>query len=307
MNKTIFPTAAVGALALAALPFLSTAEARPAPVMGDILDTAAATGRFDTLLAAVNAAGLEDALRGPGPFTVFAPTDEAFAALPPQLLAGLLLPENVGKLTDILTYHVVPGGLLAGDVLASPALDTLNGQRLDVSLQGGLPFVDSSRILATDITASNGVIHVIDAVMLPSFMHILRTADMAGGFSTLLTAVTAAELGDALQSDGPFTVFAPTDDAFAKLPPGLVQNLLLPENKDQLIELLTFHVVPGRVFSEQAAALGQATSLSGETLTIDLQQRTLFVQGAQVIARDIDASNGVIHVIDSVMLPPSDG
>jgi uncharacterized surface protein with fasciclin (FAS1) repeats len=307
MNKSLPLTVVAGALALSAVPLLSTATARPAaaPAMGDIVDIAVGAGRFDTLVAAVTAAGLDGALKGPGPFTVFAPTDDAFAQLPPATLQFLLDPANVDTLTDILTYHVVPGGLLAGDVLSKSALDTLNGQRLDVSLQNGLPFVDGAQIVVTDIQASNGVIHVIDSVMTPSFTHIPRTADQAGTFTTLLAAVKAAGLANALQDGGPFTVLAPTDAAFAALPQGLLQELLKPENKQRLVSILTYHVIPDRVFSDQAAAAGQATSLSGKQLDFMSMGGKLFVEGAEIIAPDIDASNGVIHVIDSVLLPPA--
>jgi len=309
MSKSLPLTVVAGALALAAVPAISTAVARPAPAQAlpDILDTAIAAGNFNTLVTAVQAAGLEDALKGPGPLTVFAPTDAAFAKLPPSTVQFLLDPQNVGVLTDILTYHVVADGLLSPDVLARPALDTLNGQRIDVSLQGGLPFVDQSQIIAPDILASNGVIHAIDTVMLPSFTTILRTADAAGSFSTLLTAIQAADLGAALEAPGPFTVFAPTDAAFAKLPPGTLANLLQPQNKQQLIDILTFHVVPGRVFANQAAVAGQATTLSGDALSFTLQKRTLSIGSAQVTTRDIDTVNGVVHVIDEVLIPPTDG
>lgn len=137
------------------------------PAQSDIVDTAIAAGSFETLVAAVQAAGLVETLKGPGPFTVFAPTDEAFAALPAGTVEALLMPENIDQLIAILTYHVVDEELLAADVLASTSLETLQGQSLDVSLIDGLPFVDASGIVDTDIMTSNGVIHVIDSVLLP--------------------------------------------------------------------------------------------------------------------------------------------
>ncbi len=137
-------------------------------MMPDIVDTAVAAGSFQTLVAAVQAAGLVETLKGEGPFTVFAPTDEAFAALPAGTVDNLLLPENRDQLVSILTYHVVPGRLLADDVLASATLTTVQGQSLTVSLEGGVPKVDAATILQTDIEASNGVIHIIDSVLLPN-------------------------------------------------------------------------------------------------------------------------------------------
>lgn len=138
-----------------------------APAANDIVDTAVAAGSFQTLVAAVQAAGLVETLQGTGPFTVFAPTDDAFAALPAGTVDNLLLPENRDQLIAILTYHVVPGRLLAADVLASTTLTTVQGQDLTVSLNNGAPFVNASGIVQTDIEASNGVIHVIDSVLLP--------------------------------------------------------------------------------------------------------------------------------------------
>ena len=138
-----------------------------APVQSDIVDTAVAAGSFETLVAAVQAAGLVETLKGPGPFTVFAPTDEAFAALPDGTVETLLMPENIDQLVAILTYHVVADELLAADVLSRSTIETVQGQSLDVSLVEGAPFVDASGIVQTDIQASNGVIHVIDSVLLP--------------------------------------------------------------------------------------------------------------------------------------------
>ena len=138
-----------------------------APTAPDIVETAVAAGTFETLVAAVQAAGLVETLQGDGPFTVFAPTDAAFEALPAGTVESLLLPENRDQLISILTYHVVAGELRAEDVLASATLTTLQGQQLQVSLDGGTPRVNDSAITATDILASNGVIHVIDSVLLP--------------------------------------------------------------------------------------------------------------------------------------------
>ena len=134
----------------------------------DIVDTAVAAGSFQTLVAAVEAAGLVETLKGEGPFTVFAPTDGAFAQLPAGTVESLLQPENRDQLVAILTYHVVPGRLLASDVLASQSLPTVQGQTLTVSLEGGTPKVDAATIVQTDIEASNGVIHIIDSVLLPN-------------------------------------------------------------------------------------------------------------------------------------------
>lgn len=269
----------------------------------DIVDTAVAAGKFNTLVAAVQKAGLVEALKGEGPFTVFAPTDEAFAKLPAGTLESLLKPENKDKLTAILTYHVVAGKLMAGDVVKSSSATTLDGQRVDFKKDGGRVMIDGAEIVATDIETSNGVIHVIDSVILPSSENIVATAKNAEIFNTLLTAATAAGLAPTLSNGGPFTVFAPTDEAFAKLPEGTIASLLKPENRDQLAKILKYHVVSGRVFANDAISAGQADTLAGQKLKITNGDGGVMVNGARVVMADLDASNGVIHVVDTVLLP----
>jgi uncharacterized surface protein with fasciclin (FAS1) repeats len=133
----------------------------------DIVDTAVAAGSFQTLAKALDAAGLVDTLKGKGPFTVFAPTDEAFAKLPAGTLEELLKPENKDKLVAILTYHVVPGEVLASQVTKLKSAKTINGQSLTITSENGTVMVDNAKVVKTDILCSNGVIHVIDSVMLP--------------------------------------------------------------------------------------------------------------------------------------------
>ncbi len=133
----------------------------------DIVDTAVAAGSFNTLVAAVKAAGLVDTLKGAGPFTVFAPSDEAFAKLPPSTITDLLKPENKDKLVAILTYHVVPGKVLAADVVKIKSAKTVNGKEVNVTVEGNGVMINKAQVVATDLETSNGVIHVIDSVMLP--------------------------------------------------------------------------------------------------------------------------------------------
>lgn len=271
----------------------------------NIVDTAVEAGKFKTLAAALGAAGLVDAVKGPGPFTVFAPTDEAFAKLPKGTVETLLKPENKDKLKAILTYHVVPGKVMAKDVLGLKGAKSLNGQRIDVKVDGGKVMVDGAKVLTTDIACTNGVIHVIDSVILPSEDNIPTVATKAGKFNTLLAAAKAAGLVDALSGEKPLTVFAPTDDAFAKLPKDTVASLLKPENKDKLKGILLFHVVEGRVYSEDALAAKSAATLQGSKVEITVKDGAAYVNGAKILATDVDASNGVIHIIDSVILPPA--
>ncbi len=269
----------------------------------DIVDTAVAAGSFETLVAAVKAAGLVEALKGEGPFTVFAPTDEAFAQLPEGTLAKLLTPEGKDQLTAILTYHVVPGRVLAADVAKLSGAVTLGGQRVDVRVAKKKVMIDGASVVRTDIECSNGVIHVIDSVLMPATNDIVATAKAAGSFGTLLAAAEAAGLVEALQARGPITLFAPTDEAFAALPEGTVADLLKPENKEALASILKLHVVRGRVYSDAAVEAGKATTLAGTEVRISAEDDKVRVGSATVLRANLDASNGVIHVIDSVILP----
>jgi len=268
----------------------------------DVVTTAVEAGSFTTLVAAVKAAGLVEALQGEGPFTVFAPSDAAFAKLPEGTVENLLKPENKDRLTAILTYHVVPADVMAKDVVKVRNAVTLNGQRVDVMVEpeGGVR-IDGANVVKTDIDCSNGVIHVVDSVLMPSFDSIVATAKEAGSFSTLLAAAKAAGLAETLGKDGPFTVLAPTDEAFAKLPEGTVEYLLKPENKSKLADLLKRHVISGRVFSEDAKKAGKATTLLGDEVKFMVRDGKVMVEGATVVGADVQASNGVIHVIDTVL------
>ncbi len=273
---------------------------------GDIVDTAVAAGKFKTLAAALQAADLVTTLKGAGPFTVFAPTDEAFAKLPAGTVETLVKPENKGKLTGILTYHVVPGRVLAKEAMALKGAVTVNGQRIDIKVDGSNVMIDNAKVVTTDIQCDNGVIHVIDAVILPADKTIPETAAAAKSFNTLLAAAKAAGLAEVLGGQGPFTVFAPTDEAFAKLPAGTVESLLKPENKDKLVNILKYHVVSKRVYSEEALKAGSAKTLEGNTVTISANGGGK-VNNAKLVATDVDASNGVIHIIDTVLMPPAKG
>lgn len=273
----------------------------------DIVDTAVSAGSFKTLAAALGAADLVDTLKGKGPFTVFAPTDEAFQKLPAGTVETLLKPENKDKLVSILTYHVVPGAVMADQVVGLNGATTVNGQRVDIAVDGSQVKVDNATVVTTDIKCDNGVIHVIDSVILPADKNIPETATSAGSFNTLLAAVNAAGLVETLSGDGPFTVFAPTDDAFGAVPSKTIESLLQPENKQQLIDILTYHVVPGRVYSDAALSAGTAKTVQGSSINISATSGGANVNDAKLLSTDLDASNGVIHVIDRVLMPPAKG
>lgn len=266
----------------------------------DIVDTAINDGRFTTLVAAVQAAGLVDALKGEGPLTVFAPTDEAFAKLPAGTVEALLADPEA--LAQILLYHVAEGRLAASDVVGMEKIATLQGKSVMISQDMGKVMIDAAQIVITDIFTSNGVIHVIDSVILPP-KDIVETAVADGRFTTLAAALTAADLIETLQGEGPFTVFAPTDDAFAKLPAGTVETLLLPENLEQLKNILLYHVVAGKVMAADVVTLTSAATVLGQDVTITVKDGKVYINDAEVIITDIETYNGVIHVIDSVLLP----
>jgi len=265
----------------------------------NIVETAIAAGNFSTLVTAVQAAGLAGTLSGDGPFTVFAPTDEAFAKLPKGTLEALL--QDKQKLASILTYHVVAGDVRAAEVVKMNSAVTVNGQYVTVAAANGSVMINNAKVIATDIETSNGVIHVIDKVILPAENDIVETAMNAGSFNTLVTAIKAAGLVETLQGEGPFTVFAPTDEAFAKLPQGTLESLL--NDKDALARILTYHVVPGRVLASDVVEINSAETANGQRLSISATGSAVAVNDAKVTQTDIISSNGVIHVIDAVLLP----
>jgi uncharacterized surface protein with fasciclin (FAS1) repeats len=273
------------------------------PPKKDIVETAASADGFQTLVAAVKAADLVDTLKGHGPLTVFAPNDDAFKKLPAKTLESLLKPENKQQLAAILTYHVVPGRVSARDVFCLSNAETANGQQLNIANNNGRLTINGSNLLATDIECTNGVIHVIDRVLLPTQERIPSVAQKAGQFGTLLAALDAAGLAQVLDGDGPFTVFAPTDTAFEQLPDGTVASLLKPENKQQLIDILKYHVVSGRVYSQQAAQASEATTLLGRGVEVSVSADGLSINEARVVQPDIETANGVVHIIDAVLLP----
>jgi len=272
-------------------------------MLPDIVDTAVAAGSFETLVAAVTAAELAEALKGEGPYTVFAPSDEAFAKLPEGTVESLL-EDPTGQLARILLYHVVPGKVMAADVSDGLTAETLRGAEVSFSVSDGMVMINEAEIVATDIEASNGVIHVIDSVILPP-EDIVDVAVGAGSFNTLVAAVQAAGLEETLRGKGPFTVFAPTDEAFAKLPEGTVEGLL--EDPEALADILLYHVIPGKVMAADVSDGLEAETAQGSTVSFAIHSDgTPAINEALITATDIEAFNGVIHVIDSVILPPEE-
>ncbi|MBM4113328.1 MAG: fasciclin domain-containing protein [Phycisphaerae bacterium] len=283
----------------------SSSASAASTASSDIVDTAVAAGSFKTLAAALTAAGLVDTLKGSGPFTVFAPTDEAFAKLPEGTVENLLKPTNKEALVAVLTYHVVPGKVDSKSASRLSGASSVNGQRIALAAKDGTLRLDQrAAVVKADIECSNGVIHVIDEVILPEQKNVLDVAADAGNFKTLVTAINAAGLADALRAKGPFTILAPTDAAFRKLPPETLASLLKPENKEKLAAILKLHVISGRQFADQVVASARTpATLQGSELDVTSKNGKVMVGKATITATDIDASNGVIHVIDTVLLP----
>lgn len=276
------------------------------------LAVAQGDARFSILVEAVNAAGLTDTLAGPGPLTVFAPTNDAFAALLTELgVTKDALLANKPLLTAVLTYHVLPAKVERAQVPLGQPVTTAQGGIFKVDAVGQNLVITDGRnrtatITATDVQAGNGVVHVIDRVILPADKTIVQTAQALPQFSILVEAVVAADLAGALSGNGPFTVFAPTNDAFAALLAelGVSKDALLAD-KALLTQVLTYHVVPSRVLKAQVPVGTPITSLQGQTFTIDATLAITDQRGrkAGIAATDVLASNGVIHVIDKVILP----
>jgi uncharacterized surface protein with fasciclin (FAS1) repeats len=287
----------------------------PAPTK-NIVETATAAGGFTLLLAAAQAAdpAVVATLTGPGPVTLFAPTDDAFTALLAELntTANALL-ANKPLLTTVLTYHVVPGRVLKANIPLGKAIESAEANKSIFKIDsnaGKVQITDGrnrvSNITATDILATNGVIHVIDKVLLPADKNIVQTAQAIPDFSILVEAVVAANLQGTLSGAGPFTVFAPTNAAFAAALTELgVTKDALFANTALLTKILTYHVVPARVLKADVPVGPPVTTVQGETFTVDsaLAITDQRARKANITTTDVLTSNGVIHVIDKVILP----
>jgi uncharacterized surface protein with fasciclin (FAS1) repeats len=258
----------------------------------------------NTLETAVELAGLETALDAPGSLTLFAPTDAAFAALPPGVLDAVLADPN-GLLTDILLYHVVGGAALSTDLSDGQEINTLFGEDVVVTLNMDGVFINDAQVILEDLVADNGVVHVIDAVLIPNFEEETTVWDIIEGsdaHNTLETAILLAGLEGALQGDGPLTVFAPTDAAFAALP-SEVLDAVLADPDGLLTDILLYHVVDGLALSTDLSDGQQITTLFGQDVVVTINMDGVFINDAQVILEDLVADNGVVHVIDAVLIP----
>ena len=295
----------------------------------NIVDTAVSAGSFTTLVAALEASGLDAVLADDSStFTVFAPTDDAFAALGSGAIEALLA--DTDALTNVLLGHVISGNSVSAETafsLAGGTVDAANGSALAISNVDGALFINDSQVTTADIAASNGVIHVIDAVILPeqaavvqddggagagggttpALANIVDTAFAAGNFNRLGEALKATGLDTVLMDEKiNFTVFAPTDAAFDALGDDTINALLA--DPSTLSDILRYHLLADAVVTAQSAveiAGTKITAANGDEFALSLNKGSLFVNLAQVTATDVLASNGIIHVIDRVLTPPA--
>ncbi len=317
----------IGAAALAAASSIAAASPAKTTGMGqkNIVQTAVAAGKFKTLVALVKKAGLAGTLSAQGKLTVFAPTDQAFANLKksnPALYNKVAT--NKKLLQSVLTYHVVGKRIPAAAAIAAAKkglkVNTVQGESIALSFKGGKIVLNgTARVVIPDVKASNGVIHAIDAVLVPPSLSqppaptqsIVQIASGNPDFSTLVSLVQKAGLVEAISASGPFTLFAPTNEAFARLAkaaPATYAAVLA--DPALLAKVLTYHVVAGDIKSAQATAAAQQNgtvkALEGEPISLSLKDGKLTLNGsATVVTADILATNGVIHAIDTVIVPPS--
>ncbi len=255
-----------------------------------------------TLEAAVIAAGLDTTLAGEGPFTVFAPTDDAFDALP-EGTVDALLEDPTGDLTDILLYHAVAGTALSTDLTDQQMITTINGKDVVVTINMDGVFINDAQVTMEDVVADNGVVHVINAVLIPPVITVVDIIVNSEDHNTLEAAVLAAGLDTVLAGEGPFTIFAPTDDAFDALPEGTVDALLEDPTGD-LTNILLYHAVAATALSSDLTDQQMITTINGKDVTVTINMEDIFINDAQVTMADIETDNGVVHVIDAVLLPP---
>ena len=287
---------------------VATITVNPAQMSNSVVDIIVNSDDHTLLEAAVGAAGLVDALSGEGPFTVFAPTDDAIVALTEALeitAEDLLALPNLG---DILQYHVVGASAYAADLSDGQMIETLLGEDVTVSITADGVFINNAQVTVADVAADNGVVHVIDAVLLPPAPPTTTVVDIivnSEDHTLLEAAVGAAGLVDALSGEGPFTVFAPTDAAVVALTEALeitAEDLLALPN---LGDILQYHVVGAEAYAADLTDGQMIETLIGEDVTVSITADGVFINNAQVVVADLAADNGVVHVIDAVLLPPT--
>jgi len=279
-----------------------------------IADLAVATDDLSTLVVALGAAELVDTFNGTAEFTVFAPTNKAFAAIDETVFACLQMPAGIPTLTKVLENHVVEGKAMSSDLKPGQELTTLDvPEMLTVKIDGKTVMINKATVETPDVEASNGVVHIIDQVLIPSNFvapncgsaNIAETASGVDDLSTLVAALKAADLVDTFTGTDLYTVFAPTNEAFTALG-DIVTCLLLPENKEALTAILTYHVVSGYVLSTDITDGLEADTVDApEKLTFSTTKGVMINGDVTVTKPDNYCTNGVVHIIDKVLVPPN--
>ena len=279
----------------------------PPALADDIVAVAAKTPELSTFAKLIEAAGLTETLKGKGPFTVFAPGNAAFEKLPKEKLAELQKPENKDKLKQVLLYHVVAAEYTT-DIMEQAPVGTkgpsLAGAELTLTSVNPI-MVNEARLVKPDLKADNGVIHIINAVLTAPANDLIAVLSRTPELSTLVKLITAAGLTDTLKGAGPFTILAPTNAAFDKVPKDQLESLAKPENKEKLKTILLGHVASGAYPTEMmaGASVGQGgPSVAGPELTIT-SLNPIMINDAKITKADIKADNGIVHIVDKVLLP----
>ncbi|MBS3802101.1 MAG: fasciclin domain-containing protein [Candidatus Thermoplasmatota archaeon] len=303
-NKTIkiLSSILIFALTISVLAFSGCIEEEVEEEPKNIVETAIASDDFNTLVEALTTADLVTTLKDETEeFTVFAPTDAAFDKLDESFLTDLLENE-IDQLIDILTYHVLSGRVMAEDITGDIRVETIQGKYIDITIDGSTVYINDAMVTTTDIECSNGVIHVIDTVLVPKD-NIVETAIANDNFDTLVSAVVAAGLDTTLSDESTqFTVFAPTDAAFAELDSEYLNNLVQNDTAN-LTKILTYHVLSGEVLSTDLSDGMTAETVQGSEITVTIEDGNVYVDEAMVTVADVECSNGIIHIINKVITP----
>jgi len=270
-----------------------------------VVEIVSEAGAFNILLEAVKAAGMQDVLEGEGPITIFAPTDDAFRKKLENVARNPHDPSFKRFLQEMLSYHIVPGTVTAEEMRQTPGLTSLRGTRINIRSKDDSVMANTANVIQNDIMASNGVIHIIDDVLLSCSKSVgcVPLGDPERRFRTFLTAQRGVTPMKELFGDNSITLFVPTDEAFAKLPEGMLERLLKPENQDQLDALVRNHYLTSRVYSDDVDEDSSLKTLNGDHIHIQQRGSELYVNGAKIIETNIDKSNGVVHMIDTVLIP----
>ncbi|MBP9196605.1 MAG: fasciclin domain-containing protein, partial [Saprospiraceae bacterium] len=269
-----------------------------------VLDVIIGSADHNTLEAAVGAAGLVNTLNGAGPFTVFAPTDAAFAALPAGTVEALLA-DPQGALTQVLLYHATSETVTSDDIIEFysdfPYLQMLNEKTITFKVTSEGVFINNAKVTVADIETDNGIVHVIDAVLIAPDSTIIDVVRNSSSHTILETLLDEAEFSFPLEGFGPFTLFAPTDAAISAIPGELIQQLL---NDPGLLEdVLAYHVAGGQALSTNLSNEQVIRTLLDKNIKVTINNGDVFINDAKVIVADIITDNGVVHVIDAVLLP----